>query len=187
LHNNDFCFTAEDFIETRNNVNDDTRHQGTYVAAWKTINELEGHEETCMNRKGGTVVWKVVTSHSVTRYDYSEVREEKEASMSVMNLPVADVEYYIDKDACSKILWYLWPTDIDEDINTLNDEIKIDNLKRKERYQRVIKAVSKGEYIIFHALPRRIQIKVIKMRAQSLEQGIRSAGNYRRVLILGSA
>jgi len=32
LPNNDFCFTAEDFIETRNNVNDATCHQGTYVA-----------------------------------------------------------------------------------------------------------------------------------------------------------
>ena len=37
LPNNDFCFTTEDFIETRNNVNDATRHQGTYVVAWKKI------------------------------------------------------------------------------------------------------------------------------------------------------
>ena len=33
LTNNDFCFTAEDFIETRNNLNDATHHQGTHVAA----------------------------------------------------------------------------------------------------------------------------------------------------------
>jgi len=152
LPNNDFCFTAEDFIETRNNVNNATRHQGTYAAEWKIINELEGHKETCINRKDGTVVWKVVPSHSVTRDDFSEVREEEEASMAAINLRVADVETYIEKDDCSKILWDLWPTDIDEDINKLNDAIKIDNLKRKERYYRVIKAVSKGEYIIFHVL-----------------------------------
>jgi len=132
LPNNNFCFTAEDFIETRNNVNDATRHQGTYASAWKTINELKGHEETCMNRKDGTVVWKVVPSHSVTRDDFSEVREEEEASMAEMNLPIADVENYIDKDDCSKSLWVLWPTDINEDINKLNDTIKIDSLKRRK-------------------------------------------------------
>jgi len=152
LPNNDFCFTAEDFIETRNNVNDNTRHQSTYAAAWKTINELEGHEENCINSKDGTVVWKVVHSHSVTRDDFSEVREEEESSMAAMNLSVPDVENYIDKDDGSKSLWALWPTDIDKGINKLNDAIKIDNLKRKERYQRVIKVVSKGEFIILHAL-----------------------------------
>jgi len=78
-------------------VNDATHHQGTYVAAWKTINELEGHEETCMNRKNGTVVWKVVPSHSITRDDFSEDREEEEASMATMNLPVADVENTLTK------------------------------------------------------------------------------------------
>ena len=68
--NNDFCFTAENFIETRNNMNDAICHQGTYTSAWKTINEIEGHDETCMHMKDGTVVWKVVTSHSVTRDDF---------------------------------------------------------------------------------------------------------------------
>jgi len=62
-------------------------------------------------------VWKLVPSHSITRDDFSEVREEEEASMAVMNLLVADVENYIDKDDCSKSLWDLWPTYIDEDIN----------------------------------------------------------------------
>jgi len=55
--------------------------------------------------------------------------------MAAMNLPVVDVENYIDKDDCSKSLWALWPTDIDEDINKSNDAINIDNLKRKERYR----------------------------------------------------
>ena len=97
-------------------MNDATRHQGTYAAAWKTINELEGHEEACTNRKDGTVVWKVVPSHSVTRDDFAEVRKTEEASMAAMNLPVVDVENYIDKDDCSKCFWALWPTDMDEDI-----------------------------------------------------------------------
>ena len=56
-----------------------------------------------------------------------------------MDLLVVHVESYIDKDDCSKIFLASWPTDIDENINKLNDAIKIDNLKRKERYQRVIK------------------------------------------------
>jgi len=135
-------------------------------------------------------VWKLVPSHSITRDDFSEVREEEEASMTAMNLPVADVENYIDKDDCSKILWVLWPTDIDKDINKLNDTIQIDDLKRKERYQQVITAVSKGEYIIFHALLIGASTHSDQgdklMRVQSLEQGIRSADNYRRALMLGS-
>jgi len=72
--------------------------------------------------------------------------------MTTMNLPVADMDSYIDKDGRSKILWALLPTDSDEDINKTNDAININNLKRKERYQRVIKAMIKGEYIIFYAL-----------------------------------
>ena len=50
LPNNNFCFTPTDFIEIRNNVNDATRHQRTYVAAWKRIKYLEGHKETCTNK-----------------------------------------------------------------------------------------------------------------------------------------
>ena len=152
LPNNDFCFTTEDFIETRNNVNDATRHQGTYVAAWKKIKELEGHEETCTNAKDGSVVWKVVPSHSVTQDDFEGIRKDEEASVAAMDLPVVDADRHNDKDDCSKSFWALWPTDIDNDIIKLNDAIKKDNIKRKESYQRVIREVSKGEYIIFHAL-----------------------------------
>jgi len=92
LPNNEFCFIAEDSIKIHNNVNDATCHQGTYAVAWKTINDLEGHEETFINRKDCTVVWKVVPSHSVTRDDFSEVREDEEASATAINLSVADVE-----------------------------------------------------------------------------------------------
>ena len=152
MPNNDFCFTAEDFLESRNKVNDATRHQGTYAAAWKVINELEGHEEICTNRKDGSVVWKVVPSHSVTRDDFAEVREKEEASMAAMHLPVKDAANYIDKDDSSKSFWSLWPADIDEDLKKLNESIKIDNVIRKETYRRVIKLASKREYIIFHAL-----------------------------------
>jgi len=86
----------------------------------------------------------------------------------------------------------LWPTDIDVDINKVHDAIKIDNLNRKERYQRVIKVVSKGEYIIFHALLIGASAHsdqgdiFFMMRVQSLEQGIRNACDYRRLLIMGS-
>ena len=75
--NNNFCFTPEDFIKTRNNINDSTRYQGMYVLSWKTINELVGHEETCTNRKDGNVVWKLVHSYSVVQDDFKEVRERE--------------------------------------------------------------------------------------------------------------
>jgi len=41
--NNNFCFTNDDFIEYRTQVNDSTRHQGDDRKAWNTIKCLKGH------------------------------------------------------------------------------------------------------------------------------------------------
>ena len=83
------------------------------------IQDLEGHEEACTHRKDGTIVWKVVPSHSVTQDNFAEVQEEEELST---NLPVTDVKKYIDKNNYSKCFWALWSTDHDKDIAKLNNE-----------------------------------------------------------------
>ena len=75
--NNNFCFTPKAFIETCNSVNDDTHHQVTYTAAWKTIYAILGHEETCTNRNDGSIVLKVISSHSVVQDDFKEIREKR--------------------------------------------------------------------------------------------------------------
>ena len=52
----------------------------------------------------------------------------------------------------STSFWYLWPTEIDDDVNNINSAIVKENHSRKERYQRPIRQVTKSEYIVFTAL-----------------------------------
>ena len=49
-------------------------------------------------------------------------------------------------------LWKLWPGSIDGDVQTINNFITDKNARRKEKYQRPIKKISKSEFIIFNAL-----------------------------------
>ena len=87
------------------------------------FNELQGHEETCTNRKGETIVWKVVPSHSVSQDNFKETQSEE------------NKDNHIDEDDASKIFWALRPTTVDADIAKLNDAIQIDNVNREESYQ----------------------------------------------------
>ena len=93
----------------------------------------------------------VSSSHSVTQDDFKEIRKSEEASVAAMDFPVAHVDNHNDKDDCSKRFWALWPIDIDKDTIKFNNEIKNDNIKIKESYQRAIREVTKGEYMIFPA------------------------------------
>lgn len=45
-----------------------------------------------------------------------------------------------------------WPTEIETDQQLINYIITIENIARKEHYQRVIKKVTMAEYKIFHGL-----------------------------------
>ena len=58
--NNDFCFTEDDFLEARTNMNEATRHTGTYNLAWSEIKSLEGESVECRNADG-VVTWKIVS------------------------------------------------------------------------------------------------------------------------------
>ena len=52
----------------------------------------------------------------------------------------------------AKGYWYLWPTNVDDDVAKINIAIAKENCSRKERYQRPIRAIGKSEYIMFTAL-----------------------------------
>jgi len=149
MPNNDFCFTEDDFIETRQQMNDAVRHQGTYMDAWSKIKALENHELTVTSSKGGALKWKVVPS--VVHDDFEVVRQEEEKYIQ------SKQSVYIDESKFSPDNFYtgfceLWPKDIDDELTRLNRIIQLDNIKRKESYQKVIRKVKKSEYIIFHAI-----------------------------------
>ena len=76
MPNNDFCFTEDDFIETRQQMNDAVRHQGTYMDAWSKIKALENHEFTVTSAKDGALKWKVVPN--VVHDDFEQIRNKEE-------------------------------------------------------------------------------------------------------------
>ena len=51
----------------------------------------------------------------------------------------------------SELFWKLWSSIIDEDVDKMNNGLYLINKKRKDRYQRVIKEVTKREFITFIA------------------------------------
>ena len=81
MPNNDFCFTEDDFIETRQQMNDAIRHQGTYMDAWTKIKALENHELTVISAKGGALKWKVVPN--VVHDDFEVIQKEGRKIYSV--------------------------------------------------------------------------------------------------------
>ena len=70
LPNNDFCFTEADFLETQYQMNDATRHQGTYNDAWDVIKKLEGKVIETSSNKMGKMKWTVVASDSVVEDNF---------------------------------------------------------------------------------------------------------------------
>ena len=146
LPNNDFCFTTEDFIETRSQMNEATRHHGTYLNAWQDIQRLLGEEVEVGNTSSGMIVWKIVKS--VNDDEFSNVSySQDEAGYSIH-----DPSGTFSEQDYAKAFWHLWPTNIDDDVLKLNNIIDSGNVQRKKNFQRVLKKVSSSEYIIFHAL-----------------------------------
>jgi len=52
----------------------------------------------------------------------------------------------------AKGYWYLWPTNVYDNVAKINIAIAKENISRKERYQRPTRLIGKSEYIIFTAL-----------------------------------
>ena len=57
--NNDFCFTEDDFLEARTNMNEATRHTGSYNQAWSQIRALNGNTVEVKHSEGN-VIWRIV-------------------------------------------------------------------------------------------------------------------------------
>ena len=149
--NNDFCFTEEDFIESRTAMNDATRHWGTYNVTWQTIQRLKGEVVEMTNAKDGKCKWTVIDNIEEDYFD--EIRpNEEEIYKSKEFCPIIGTGDKFTEDDYHKSFWFIWPETIDTDLKRLNTAIEKDNLKRKEEYKRTVKKVTKKEFIIFHAL-----------------------------------
>ena len=154
LPNNDFCYTEEDFMESRQMMNDATRHHGTYLHSWNTIKSLVGQTVVTNSSTHGSLTWTVVGS--VVDDDFKDIRQQEVEYSQTSKRPhtVSDeASQCFDKDdSYADAFWKLWPCDIESEIAKLNNIIERDNIKRKENYQRPIKKVEKSEYLMFHAL-----------------------------------
>ena len=138
MPNNDFCFTEDEIIETRQQMNDAVMHQGTYMDACSKIKALENHELTVTSAKEGALKWKVVPN--VVYDDFEEIWKEEEKYIQSKNTIYID-ESKFSPDNFFTGFWELWPKDIDDELRRLNEIIQFDNVKRKESYQKSIRKV----------------------------------------------
>ena len=168
LPNNDFCFTEDDFLESVTGMNDATRHRGVWHDTWKKIKELEGKEIECNNAKDGKVVWKVIKECDEDTFRYIREREIKmivdksfdplipqeleSTDTTESDSDTASTASNKKTDDYSDVFWKLWPQGMDNDLEKLNMKITLENVKNKQNYKRAIRAVTRPEYIIFHAL-----------------------------------
>jgi len=135
--NNDFCFTNDDFIEYRTGINDATSNQGKYREAWATIKSLQGHEQIYNSSSDGKVVWTVVDK--VVDDDFETIRKFEDKKFEDQNYsPMIDPDILKSLNF-SESFWYLWPTEMDDDVNNINSAIVKENHSRKERHQRAIR------------------------------------------------
>ena len=146
--NNDFCFTEDDFLEAQINMNEATRHTGTYNLAWSKIKALEGDIVECRNQDS-VVNWKIVSN--VEEDVFADRREAETKRMKDVFCPIKYEGIENTEDA-SELFWSLWPKTVDEDLQALNKVIERQNAANRKTYRRQWKKVSKCEFFIFHAL-----------------------------------
>ena len=168
LPNNDFCFTEDDFLESVTGMNDATRHRGVWHNAWKKITELEGKEIECNNAKDGKVVWKVIKECDEDAFRYIREREikmivdksfdplipqERESTdITGSETNTASTVSKKKPDDYNDVFWLLWAQHMENDREKLNTKIAEENVKNKLTYKRVIRLVTRAEYMFFHAL-----------------------------------
>ena len=151
--NNDFCFTEDDFLEARTNMNEATRHTGTYNSAWSEIKSLEGESVECRNADG-VVTWKIVSGVEDDVFACRRATESKlfREKFCPARINAESEENITNPDDLSNIFWNIWPGYLDSDVEKLNDIIEKKNQANRETLRRALKKVSKSEFIIFHAL-----------------------------------
>ena len=79
--------------------------------------------------------------------DVDELKEIKEREMSVLK----EVSFVRGGSNSKKsdLFWRLWPSNIDDDVDKLNEALVNFNKDRKDKYLRVIKTITKSEFLIF--------------------------------------
>ena len=142
LPNNDFCYGEEDFLSEERR--ETKRHWDRSREAWEEIRSLKGHEELVESSKDGKVIWRVVDNVDVD--DLKEIKEREMSSLKEISFVRGGQRRRIE------LFWSLWPTNIDDDVEKLNEALVSYNRERKEKYQRVMKHVTKSEFYVFIAL-----------------------------------
>ena len=146
----DDMFDEDDFIpQDGMELNDAARHLNTYHEAWRKIRSMKGQEVECNHDKDGRCVWKIVDS--VDDDVFRSVRERQEKLLGSKYVPVIN-EDNVPNDDYSRTFWTLWAKEVEEDLLKLNQAIKANNITRKKNLQKVIREVTKSEFVIFHAL-----------------------------------
>ena len=141
--NNDFCFTQEDFIRGRDEMNLATQHMSRQRVAWEQIRLMEGEEYVSSSSNDGEIKWKVVKEST---YDEMGDIIAKEIDHLKRNPPLKDVSML---DSLNALFWYLYPGDVDEDVRYLNECLVAVNEERKKHLNRVIKDVSDAIFVSF--------------------------------------
>ena len=59
---------------------------------------------------------------------------------------------YEEKNECDfkTELWELWPGSIDGDVETINNSITDENIRREEKYQRPLKKISRNLFLMHY-------------------------------------
>ena len=141
--NNDFCFTQEDFIRGRDEMNLATQHMSRQRVAWEQIRLMEGEEYVSSSSNDGEIKWRVVKEST---YDEMSDVIAKEIDHLKRNPPLKDVSML---DSLNALFWYLYPGDVDEDVRYLNECLVAVNEERKKHLNRVIKDVSHAIFVLF--------------------------------------
>ena len=90
----------------------------------------------------------------VTDDELKEAREKDHILFQSNDFPILHNMTFEEENKCDfkTGLWKLSPCSIDGDVETINNSITDKNIRQKEKYQRLIKTISKSEFINFHAL-----------------------------------
>jgi len=143
--NNDFCFTEDDFLEAQINMNEATRHTGTYNLVWSKIKALEGDIVECRNQDS-VVNWKIVSN--MKEDVFADRREAETKQMKDVFCPIKNEG--IDKmEDAKELFWSLWSKTVDEDLQALNKAIERQNAANRKTYRRQWEKVSNCDFLFF--------------------------------------
>ena len=147
--NNDFDqHSASDFIETLQDekLHDAKKqyHRKRFMEAWDKIHSLVGREVS-VGKDIEEIKWKVVPGAFRDDLCFYLIEHDCESEKGNLNF-VHDVHVTDSMFGCLK---YLWPGDMKEDLDTLNECVKELNIERKKNIRRRCGLWMKQSSLIF--------------------------------------